>query len=158
MQWKYRARLPLHNGPNSRQIPASLNSYSLLCQGRRHNARRFRPLSENRREIARTPDERDIDQLPAPADSASKTGTTSTRRPARNTINRASELGFAHFKRRRRGNLQVGGTEPPVVPACRGQRPTVRNPPRPATGGAAPGRWRPRRSATVCRTRPRCAG
>ena len=62
------------------------------------------------------------------------------------------------FKRRRRGNPRVGGTEPPVVPACRGQRPTVRNPLTPATGGGAPGRWRPRKSATVCRTRPLCVG
>ena len=68
-----------------------VNPLSLPCQGRRHNVRRFRPLSENRREIARTPDESDIDQLQAPADSASETGATSTHRPARNTINRPAE-------------------------------------------------------------------
>ena len=44
-------------------------------------------------------------------------------------------LGFTQFKRRRQGNLQVGGTERPGVPECRGQRPTVRNLPTPATGG-----------------------
>ena len=38
-----------------------------------------------------------------------------------------SKLGFTQFKRRRQGNLQVGGTERPGVPECRGQRPTVRN-------------------------------
>ena len=31
-------------------------------------------------------------------------------------------LGFTQFKRRRQGNLQVGGTERPGVPECRGQR------------------------------------
>ena len=67
-------------------------------------------------------------------------------------------LGFTQFKRRRQGNLQVGGTERPGVPECRGQRPTVRNLPTPATGGDAPGRWHPRRSATVCRTKRPCAG
>ncbi len=37
------------------------------------------------------------------------------------TITR-SKLDFAHFKRRRRGNLQVGGTERRGVPEYRGQR------------------------------------
>ena len=46
-----------------------------------------------------------------------------------------SWLGFTQFKRRRQGNLQVGGTVRPGVPECRGQRPTVRNLPTPATGG-----------------------
>ena len=46
-----------------------------------------------------------------------------------------TKLGFTQFKRRRQGNLQVGGTERPGVPECRGQRPTVRNLPTPATGG-----------------------
>ena len=69
-----------------------------------------------------------------------------------------SWLGFTQFKRRRQGNLQVGGTVRPGVPECRGQRPTVRNLPTPATGGDAPGRWHPRRSATVCRTKRPCAG
>ena len=32
------------------------------------------------------------------------------------------KLGFTQFKRRRQGNLQVGGTERPGVPECRGQR------------------------------------
>ena len=71
---------------------------------------------------------------------------------------RRTWLDFAQFKRRRRGNLRVGGIERQGVPACRGQRPTVRNPPTPATGGVAPGRWRPRRLATACRTRPLCVG
>ena len=31
-------------------------------------------------------------------------------------------LGFTQFKRRRQGNLQVGGTVRPGVPECRGQR------------------------------------
>ena len=43
----------------------------------------------------------------------------------------ATKLGFTQFKRRRQGNLQVGGTERPGVPECRGQRfgfgATVRN-------------------------------
>ena len=46
-----------------------------------------------------------------------------------------AKLGFTQFKRRRQGNLQVGGTVRPGVPECRGQRPTVRNLPTPATGG-----------------------
>ena len=48
---------------------------------------------------------------------------------------RQHKLGFTQFKRRRQGNLQVGGTVRPGVPECRGQRPTVRNLPTPATGG-----------------------
>ena len=68
-------------------------------------------------------------------------------------------LDFPHFKRRKRGNLQVGGTERLGVPAYRGLAPRpVKNSPTPATGGVAPGRWRPRRSATACRTRPLGAG
>ena len=72
--------------------------------------------------------------------------------------NQRTKLDFPHFKRRRRGNPRAGGIEPQGVPACRSCRPTVRNPLTPATGGAAPERWRPRKSATVCRTRPRYAG
>ena len=49
----------------------------------------------------------------------------------------ASKLGFTQFKRRKRGNPQVGGIEWRGVPACRGQRPTVRNPLTPATDGVA---------------------
>ena len=67
-------------------------------------------------------------------------------------------LGFTHFKRRKRGNLQVGGIERWGVPACRGWLRTVKNPLTPATGGVAPGRWRPRRLAMACRTRPPCVG
>ena len=51
------------------------------------------------------------------------------------SVTPGSKLGFTQFKRRRQGNLQVGGTERPGVPECRGQRPTVRNLPTPATGG-----------------------
>ena len=50
-------------------------------------------------------------------------------------VDTTPNLGFTQFKRRRQGNLQVGGTERPGVPECRGQRPTVRNLPTPATGG-----------------------
>ena len=64
------------------------------------------------------------------------------------------KLGFTHFKRRRRGNPQAGGTGRLGVPAYRGWLRTVKNLRTPATGGAAPGRWRPRRWATACRTRP----
>ena len=67
---------------------------------------------------------------------------------------RCSNLGFTHFKRRRRGNLQVGGTGRLGVPAYRGWLRTVKNLLPPATGDVAPGRWRPRRWATACRTRP----
>ncbi len=67
-------------------------------------------------------------------------------------------LGFTHFKRRKRGNPPFGGTEWRGVPVHQGRWPTVRNPPTPATGGDAPGRWRLRKWATACRTRPRCVG
>ena len=70
-------------------------------------------------------------------------------------FNTDSKLDFAQFKRRKRGNLRVGGIERQGVPACRSWRLTSKNPPTPATGGVAPGRWRLRRLATVCRTRPR---
>ena len=66
----------------------------------------------------------------------------------------APKLCFTHFKRRRRGNPQAGGTGRLGVPAYRGWLRTVKNLLTPATGGAAPGRWRPRRWATACRTRP----
>ena len=72
--------------------------------------------------------------------------------------NAGDKLGFTHFKRRKRGNLQVGGIERWGVPACRGWLRTVKNPLTPATGGVAPGRWRPRRLAMACRTRPPCVG
>ncbi len=69
-----------------------------------------------------------------------------------------TKLDFPHFKRRKPGNRQVGGTERPGVPECRGRWPTLKNPPTPATGGVAPGRWRPRRSATACHTKRPCVG
>ena len=78
--------------------------------------------------------------------------------PARMSLPLRAKLGFTHFKRRKRGNLQVGGIERWGVPACRGWLRTVKNPLTPATGGVAPGRWRPRRWATACRTRPPCVG
>ena len=74
------------------------------------------------------------------------------------SVTQYCKLGFTHFKRRKRGNLQVGGIERWGVPACRGWLRTVKNPLTPATGGVAPGRWRPRRWATACRTRPPCVG
>ena len=77
---------------------------------------------------------------------------------SRSAVPVASKLDFPHFKRRKRGNRQVGGTERLGVPAYRGRQPTLKNPPTPATGGVAPGQWRPRRSATACRTRPLGAG
>ena len=70
------------------------------------------------------------------------------------TIVARAKLCFTHFKRRRRGNPQAGGTGRLGVPAYRGWLRTVKNLRTPATGGAAPGRWRPRRWATACRTRP----
>ena len=73
-------------------------------------------------------------------------------------IDLTDKLGFAHFKRRRRGNLQAGGTGRPGVPAYRGWLRTVKNLLTPATGGVAPGRWHRRRWATACRTRPPCVG
>ncbi len=69
-----------------------------------------------------------------------------------------SQLGFPQFKRRKRGSPPFGGTERRGIPECRGWRLTVRNLPTPARGADAPGRWHPRRSATVCRTRRRCVG
>ena len=67
-------------------------------------------------------------------------------------------LGFAQFKRRKRGNRPFGCKERRGVPAYRCRLRTVKNPPMPATGAVVPGRWHPRRSATACRTRPRCVG
>ena len=58
-------------------------------------------------------------------------------------------LGFAHFKPRRRVNLQVGGTGQPGLSIYPVLRRIVKNPPTPATGGGAPGRWHLRRSATA---------
>ena len=71
---------------------------------------------------------------------------------------RTPKLGFAQFKRRTRGNPPFGGRGWQGVPVRLGGQPTVKNPQMPATGGGAPGRWHPRRSATVCRTRPQYAG
>ena len=67
-------------------------------------------------------------------------------------------LGFPHFKRRKQGSPPFGGTEQWGISACRSCRPTVRNLPMPAKDADAPGRWRPRKSAMVCRTRRRCEG
>ena len=50
-------------------------------------------------------------------------------------------LDFAHFRRRKRGNPPIGGTERWGVLAYRGRWATGGNPPTPATGGGAPGRW-----------------
>ena len=69
-----------------------------------------------------------------------------------------SKLDFTHFKRRKQGNRQVGGTERPGLSVYQGRRRTVKNPPTPATGGGAPERWHPRRSATAWRTKPLCDG
>ena len=69
-----------------------------------------------------------------------------------------SNLDFAQFKRRKQGNRQVGGTERPGLSVYQGRRRTVKNPQTPATGGGAPERWHPRRSATDWRTKPRCDG
>ena len=69
-----------------------------------------------------------------------------------------TELDFAQFKRRRQGNRQVGGTERPGLSVYQGRRRTVKNPRTPATGGGAPERWHPRRSATAWRTKPLCDG
>ena len=69
-----------------------------------------------------------------------------------------AKLDFAQFKRRKPGNRQVGGTERPGLSVYQGRRRTVKNPPTPATGGGAPERWHPRRSATVWRTKPLCDG
>ena len=70
----------------------------------------------------------------------------------------ADKLDFAHFKRRKQGNRQVGGTERPGLSVYQGRRRTVKNPRTPATGAGAPGRWHPRRSATAWRTKPLCDG
>ena len=51
------------------------------------------------------------------------------------------KLGFTHFKRRRRENLQVDGIGRPGVPAYQGLAADSEKPPTPATGGVAPGRW-----------------
>ena len=60
-------------------------------------------------------------------------------------------LGFAHFKPRRRVNLQVGGTAGlSIYPVLRR---TVKNPPTPATSGGAPERWHLRKLETAWRTR-----
>ena len=67
-------------------------------------------------------------------------------------------LGFAHFKPRRQANLSVGATGRLGLSVYQGRRRTVKNPRTPATGAGAPGRWHPRRSATVWRTKPRCDG
>ena len=69
-----------------------------------------------------------------------------------------SFLGFAHFKPRRRVNLQVGSTGQPGLSIYPVLRRTVKNPRTPATSGGAPGRWHPQKLATAWRTRPRCDG
>ena len=56
---------------------------------------------------------------------------------------RETELDFTHFKRHKRGNLQVDGIERPGVPEYLGQLQTVKNLPAPAAGAAAPERWHP---------------
>ena len=55
----------------------------------------------------------------------------------------ASLLDFTHFKRHKRGNLQVDGTERPGVPEYLGQLQTVKKLPAPAAGAAVPERWHP---------------
>ena len=67
-------------------------------------------------------------------------------------------LGFAHFKPRRRVNLQVGGTGQPGLSIYPVLRRTVKNPRTPATSGGAPERWRPQKLETAWRTTPRCDG
>ncbi len=67
----------------------------------------------------------------------------------------AARMGFAHLKRRKRGNPPFGGAGRRGVPAYQCCRRTVINPRTPATGGDAPARCCPRRSATACRTRRR---
>ena len=52
-------------------------------------------------------------------------------------------LDFTHFRRHERGNLRVDDTERPGVPEHQYRLRTVKNLPRPATGGAAPERGRP---------------
>ena len=65
---------------------------------------------------------------------------------------RYPSLGFAHFKPRRRVNPQVGGTGQPGLSIYPVLRRTVKNPPTPATGGGAPGRWHLRKLETAWRT------
>ena len=65
-----------------------------------------------------------------------------------------AKLDFAQFKRRKRGNRQAGGTERSGLSVHQGRRRTVKNPQTPATGGGAPERWHPRRSAAAWRTKP----
>ena len=84
---------------------------------------------------------------------------TATRQPVYTALSGpADKLDFAHFKRRKQGNRQVGGTERPGLSVYQGRRRTVKNPRTPATGAGAPGRWHPRRSATAWRTKPLCDG
>ena len=54
-----------------------------------------------------------------------------------------AKLDFTHFRRHERGNLRVDDTERPGVPEHQYRLRTVKNLPRPATGGAAPERGRP---------------
>ena len=54
------------------------------------------------------------------------------------TIQPVTQLDFTHFKRHKRGDLQVDGTERPGLSVYQGRRQTVKNLPAPATGGAAP--------------------
>ena len=61
----------------------------------------------------------------------------------KNYLDAVSLLDFTHFKRHKRGNLQVDGTERPGVPEYLGQLQTVKNLPTPAVGAAAPERWHP---------------
>ena len=68
--------------------------------------------------------------------------------------NGSNKLDFAQFKRRKRGNRQAGGTERSGLSVHQGRRRTVKNPQTPATGGGAPERWHPRRSAAAWRTKP----
>ena len=63
------------------------------------------------------------------------------------------KLDFAQFKRRKRGNRQAGGRERSGLSVHQGRRRTVKNPQTPATGGGAPERWHPRRSAAAWRTK-----
>jgi ligand-binding SRPBCC domain-containing protein len=56
---------------------------------------------------------------------------------------RRAKLDFTHFRRHERGNLRVDDTERPGVPEHQCRLRTVKNLPRPATGGAAPERGRP---------------
>ena len=82
----------------------------------------FRPPMSHPQEFARLA--RDAWQVPGPAGHAAK-------------------LDFTHFKRHKRGNLQVDGTERPGVPEYLGQLQTVKTLPAPPVAGAAPERWHP---------------